>query len=213
MLKVHHLGISQSERVVWLCEELGLDYELICYDRDPETKLAPPAYKALHASGTAPVIEDGDMRLGESGAVLEYIAQTYGNGRFIKTTGDEGFADYLYWLHFANGSMMPNGLIELALAMADAQCEGATLEGLLARGTLAYDMVDQHLQNSRWFAGADFTLADIMMVFPLTTMRAFVPRDISGYSGIKAYLRQVADRPAFQSAREKADPDVAPFLH
>ena len=212
MLTVHHLGISQSERVVWLCEELGLDYELVLYDRDPETRLAPPAYKSLHPAGTAPVIDDGDLRLGESAAVCDYIAHVHGGGRLTKEPGDIDYADYLYWFHFANGSMMPNGLIELALTMAQANCNGATLQGLLSRGTRAFEQVDARLAKARWFAGDDFTIADIMMAFPLTTMRAFVPRDIAGYPAIQAYLKRLGERPAFRAAREKGDPSFPAVL-
>src|ERR687888_2475252 len=102
MLTVHHLGRSQSERIVWLCEELGLDYELKRYDRAP--LLAPPEYKALHPIGTAPVITDGRLALGESGAIVEYILARYGNGRLARQPHHPEFANYLYWLHFANGS-------------------------------------------------------------------------------------------------------------
>ena len=86
MLTVHHLATSQSDRIVWLCEELGIDYQLVRYDRDPVTRLAPAEYRALHAIGTAPVIEDGDIVLGESGAIIEYIIQRYGNGRLAVTS-------------------------------------------------------------------------------------------------------------------------------
>src|SRR5436190_8134742 len=112
MLTVHHLGISQSERIVWLCEELGLDYELKRYDRRADNKLAPPEYKALHPMGIAPVITDGDLVLGESGAVVAYIVETTGaqssdKGRLMLKLGDAGYADFLYWFHFANGTLQP----------------------------------------------------------------------------------------------------------
>src|ERR1700679_2996737 len=107
MLTVHHLGISQSERIVWLCEELGLDYELKRYDRRADNRLAPPEYKALHPMGIAPVINDGSLVLGESAAIVDYLMQTYGNGRLSLKRGDPGFTDYLYWFHFANGTLQP----------------------------------------------------------------------------------------------------------
>src|SRR3954467_7167626 len=103
MLTVHHLGRSQSERIVWLCEELGLRYELKRYERDPATRLAPPEYKALHPVGTAPVITDGDLVLGESGAIIESLLASYGGARLARQAGDPQFASYLYWFHFANG--------------------------------------------------------------------------------------------------------------
>src|SRR5262249_8103190 len=107
MLTVHHLRRSQSERIVWLCEELGLDYELRCYDRNQSDMLAPPQYKALHPMGIAPVISDGDLVLGESGAIVEYILASHGPGGLARAPGDPDFASYLYWMHFANGTLQP----------------------------------------------------------------------------------------------------------
>ena len=107
MLTVHHLRRSQSERIVWLCEELGLNYELKCYDRNKTDMLAPPEYKALHPMGIAPVITDGDLVLGESGAIVEYILAKYGPGGLVRGPADPDFARYLYWLHFANGTLQP----------------------------------------------------------------------------------------------------------
>jgi len=103
MLTVHHLGISQSDRIVWLFEELRIPYELIRYERDPVTRLAPESYKALHPAGTAPVITDGDLVLGESGAIIDYIVARYGNDRLTLSADHPDFAHYLYWYHFANG--------------------------------------------------------------------------------------------------------------
>ena len=108
MLTVHHLGKSQSERIVWLCEELEIPYELKCYTRDPVTMLAPPDYKALHPIGAAPVITDGDLVLAESGAVVDYIIAKYGNGRLALAPDHPDFAHYLYWFHFANGTLQAN---------------------------------------------------------------------------------------------------------
>src|SRR6185503_19868977 len=107
MLTVHHLGKSQSERIVWLCEELGIPYELKIYDRDPVTRLAPPAYKALHPIGTAPVITVGDLVLGESGAIIEYVVARYGNGRLVLRPHHPDYAHFVYWFHFANGTLQP----------------------------------------------------------------------------------------------------------
>ena len=107
MLTVHHLGRSQSERIVWLCEELEIPYALKCYTRDAVTMLAPPDYKALHPIGTAPVITDGDLVLAESGAVVEYIIAKYGKGRLALAPDHPDFAQFLYWYHFANGTLQP----------------------------------------------------------------------------------------------------------
>jgi glutathione S-transferase len=108
MITVHHLGVSQSERVVWLCEELGLPYSLRRYDRDPTTRLAPAEYKALHPMGIAPVITDGDVVLAESGAILEYLMARYGGAGLSVGPKQPNFPDYLFWFHFANGTLMPS---------------------------------------------------------------------------------------------------------
>ncbi len=108
MLIVHHLGKSQSERVVWLCEELEIPYELKCYARDAKTMLAPADYKALHSIGSAPVINDGGLVLAESGAIVDYIVAKYGKGRLTLGAGDPDFAPFLYWFHFANGTLQAN---------------------------------------------------------------------------------------------------------
>ena len=212
MLTVHHLGISQSDRAVWICEELGIDYQLELYQRDPVTRAAPPEYKALHPAGTAPVITDGDLALGESGAVLDYIIGRYGNGRLAVTAEQPNFADYLYWFHFANGSMMPSALIELVITMVTGRPDAPGSEQLRKRGDLAFDMVEQRLGVAAYFAGDDFTAADIMMHYPLTSMRRPVPRDISSYPNLLAYLQRIGARPAYQRAMAKADPGLAPLL-
>jgi len=211
MLTVHHLGISQSDRIVWLCEELEIPYHLDKHDRDPVTRLAPAAYKALHPCETAPVITDGDLVLGESGAIVDYILAKYGAGRLSVSPDSPNFADYLYWLHFANGSMMPAGMVDLVLGVVGLRDEPAA-QPLRARADRAYAMVEARLGQARWFAGPDFTAADIMMLFPLTTMRVFVPRDLSAHPNTLAYLARVGQRPAFQRAAAKGDPDLVPLL-
>ena len=118
MLIVHHLGKSQSERIVWLCEELAIPYELKVYDRDPVTRLAPVEYKALHPLGTAPIITDGDTVLAESTAIVEYILAKYGNGSLTVPATDPAFADYLYWFHFANGSLRAHSPVQQNSATA-----------------------------------------------------------------------------------------------
>lgn len=205
MLVVHHLGISQSDRIVWLCEELGIEYILKRYERDPPTRMAPPAYKALTPFGTAPVITDGDLVLGESGAILDYIMQVYGNGRLSIRPGEAGYADYLFWYHFANGSLMPAAMIGLIVDMVGG--DGGNAPTMLTeRLDRAYGQVEARLGDVPYFAGETFSAADIIMVFPLTTMRAFAPRDLAPYANIRAYLQRIGERPAFQRAMGKADP-------
>jgi glutathione S-transferase len=211
MLTVHHLGISQSDRIVWLCEELEIPYELKKYERDPVTRLAPAAYKALHPCETAPVITDGDLVLGESGAIIEYVIAKYGNGRLALKPDHPNYPAYLYWFHFANGSFMPAGMTDLVLGILGMRDQEA-VKPLRARGDRAYAMADQRLHQETWFAGDEFTAADIMMLFPLTTMRVFAPRDLAAYPNIRAYLARVGERPAFQRAAKKGDPDLVPLL-
>jgi glutathione S-transferase len=212
MLTVHHLGISQSERIVWLCEELGIPYELKLYKRDSVTRLAPPEYKALHPFGTAPVITDGDLVLGESGAIIDYIIAKYGGGRLTLTPDNPDFDEYLYWFHFANGSMMPAGMTDLIINILGVPAEGDIPKALRARGERAWDMVEKRLGVANYLAGKEFTAADIIMLFPLTTMRVFVPRDLSPYPNIRAYLQRIGERPAYQRAMKKGDPDMKPLL-
>ena len=206
MLVVHHLGVSQSDRIVWLCEELGLPYQLVRYDRTPEGG-GPEDYKALHPYGTAPVLQDGNTLLGESGAIIDYVIAQYGNGSLAVGRDHPDFADYLYWFHFANGTFMASGMMVLGLLFAGVQVSGDAGR-LTARWERAFQLADQRLGEAPYFAGDSFSAADIMMHFPLTTMRMFVPYDISGHFNILAYLQRIADRPAFKRARQKADPDM-----
>jgi glutathione S-transferase len=212
MIIVHHLGISQSDRIVWLCEELSIPYRLIRYERDPVTKLAPPAYRALHPFGTAPVITDGDLVLGESGAIIEYLIAKHGAGRLAVRAEEPEFADYLYWFHFANGSFMPSSMVDLIVRMLGAPAQGDVVRALRDRSDRAYALAEKRLGDADYFAGARFTAADIIMLFPLTTMRAFAPRDIGPYPHIRAYLQRIAARPAYQRAMAQADPGFSPPL-
>jgi glutathione S-transferase len=210
MLTVHHLGISQSDRIVWLCEELGLPYQLIRYERDPVTRLAPPEYKALHPFGTAPVIDDGDLRLAESGAIIEYLIHTHGGGRFAVAPGQANYPDYLFWLHFANASLMPAAMVDMLASLVGA--DGPIADSLRDRLVKAYGMIERQLGETAYFAGPEFTAADIIMLFPLTTMRMFAPRDLASYPNLRAYLQRIGARPAYQRAMSKADPDLPPQL-
>ena len=212
MLTVHHLGRSQSERIVWLCEELGLAYELKRYDRDPVTLLAPPAYKALHPMGTAPVITDGDLVLAESGAIVEYIIARYGEGRLQLPSDHAAFADYLFWLHFANGSLHASLGRYMVVRRLDPAPDDPM--ALLVKGRVdrALGMVDARLADASYLAGSEFTAADIMTVFSLTTMRTFVPVDLGPYPNVLAYLRRIGGREGYRRAMQKGDPEMMPLL-
>ena len=208
MLTVHHLGVSQSERIVWLCEELGIDYVLKRYDRVPPGRgPAPPEYKSLHTLGTAPIITDGDVVLPESGAIMEYIIGKYGAGRLAVGPEASNFADYLFWFHFANASMLPSQ----TGAPREGVEESPRAQFMRARSDRAWALVEARLGASAYFAGDEFSAADIMG-FALTTMRVFAPRDLSPYPNILAYLKVIGARPAYQRAMEKGDPQLTPLL-
>jgi glutathione S-transferase len=212
MLTVHHLGVSQSDRIVWLCEELAIPYEMVKYDREP-SGMAPPAYKALHPTGTAPIITDGDLVLGESGAIIDYIIAKHGGGRLAVTADKPNFADYLFWFHFANASMLPRSMVVMILKMAGVtDTADPRVAGMAARADQAFDLVEKRLGEAEYFAGNAFTAADIMMTFGLTTMRMFATRDLAPYPNIRAYLQRIGGRPAFLAAAKKADPDLPLML-
>jgi glutathione S-transferase len=210
MLTVHHLGRSQSERIVWLCEELGIDYELKRYERAP--LLAPPEYKALHPIGTAPVITDGDLVLGESGAIIEYIIARYGGGRLARDPAHPAYADYVYWLHFANGSFQALLHRTLIAQRLEPRADHPVLVNLRARLGAALDFLNQRLGEAHYLAGDELTAADIMLVFSLTTMRSFTPYELEPYPHIRAYLRRIGEREAYQRAMRKGDPGMAQLL-
>jgi glutathione S-transferase len=208
MITVHHLGISQSERIVWLFEELGLPYVLKIYDRDATTRLAPAEYRALHPMGIAPVITDGDLTLGESGAIIEYVITKYAQGRLALPPSHPDYPQYLYWFHFANGTMMPGEMIGIIQIMLGVGNDNPMMVSLKSRGERAYALVEDRLGKVPYFAGKEFTAADIMMLFAMTTMRAFAPRDLARYPNVRAYLKRIGERPAYQRAMAKGDPGM-----
>ena len=212
MLTVHHLRKSQSERIVWLCEELGLDYALQSYDRDPVTILAPSEYKRLHPMGAAPVIDDDGLVLAESGAIVDYLIATHGQGRFALAAGHPDYAQYLYWLHFANGNLQPAMGRNMILNRLALPPDNATLVATRGRLDRALQYLDGHLAKATWLAGSEFTAADIMTVFSLTTMRYFHPLDLAPRAHILDYLQRIGDRPAYRSAMAKGDPGMTPML-
>ena len=212
MLTIHHLGKSQSERIVWLCEELEIPYELKCYTRDAKTMLAPADYKALHYIGSAPVITDGDLVLAESGAIVEYIVAKYGRGRLTLGADDPDFAQFLYWFHFANGTLQANMgrlMILNRLKLAD---DNPLLLATKARVDRAFDLVEARTREAEYLAGSAFTTADIMMGFSLTTMRYFQPYDLTRCPNVVKYLGRIGARPAYRRAMEKGDPGMALLL-
>lgn len=212
MLTVHHLGKSQSERIVWLCEELGIPYGLVNYARDAKTMLAPADYKALHPIGAAPVITEGDLVLAESGAIMDYIMAIHGDGGLAVAADSPDFAHYLYWLHFTNGTLQPAmGRVMMTRRSGVAE-DNPVLRGVTERMTRALALVEARLGEVPYLAGSAFSAADIMIVFTLTTMRYFQPVDFAAYPNIVAYLARIAARPAYQAAMAKGDPGMTLLL-
>jgi glutathione S-transferase len=207
MITIYHLSSSRSERIVWLMEELGVDYQLERFLRE-QNGAAPEAMKGIHALGRAPVIRDGDTVLAESGAIVEYLVHRYGGGRLVVAPNAPGYPRYLYWLHFAEGSLMSLLLIALVLSRVPDGNASAPGVRVLARMHQVLTFVDGELAAVPYFAGADFTAADVMMTFPFTTMRRFLDYDISPYANIVAYVKRIEARPAYQKAMALAGPDA-----
>lgn len=212
MLKIHHLGHSQSERIVWLCEELDLPYELVHYTRDAVTRLSPPELKTLHPLGAAPLMQDGDLLLAESAAIVEYIIVKHGGGRFKLGPDHPDYADFLYWFHFSNGNLQSGMLRFMSMNRAGLAANHPALVAVKGRLDLLLALVEDRLGKVPYFAGQEFTAADIMSVFSFTTMRLFQPLDLAPYPNIRAYLQRIGARPAYQRAMAKGDPDLTPML-
>jgi glutathione S-transferase len=212
MLTIHHLHQSQSERIVWLCEELGLAYTLRPHARDAVTRMSPPELKALHPLGAAPIIEDDGLVLAESAAIVEYLIVKHGGGRLKPGPDRPDYAGFLYWFHFANGNLQPTVMRFMTMQRAglpqDHPLVAATRERL--ERVLAH--VEAKLAASPWLAGETFTAADIMSVFSFTTMRLFQPFDLAPCPHVRAWLQRAAARPAYRRALAKADPGLVPLL-
>ncbi|KAH7312567.1 putative glutathione S-transferase [Stachybotrys elegans] len=212
MLVVHHLQRAQSERIVWLCEELGLEYELKTYQRDPVTKMSPPEYKALHPAGSAPIIQDGDVTLPESGAIVEYILNKYGQGKLSIPSTADNYADYLYYLHFCNGYFQPMLLQNLLIKRLEVPEDAFATRFARASFEKGFSILEERLSKHPWLAGEEFTAADIMIVFSLSTMRLFFPYSLEKYPAIAAFLKRVGERECYQRAMSKGDPGFEPIL-
>ncbi len=217
MLTVHHLNNSRSQRVLWLLEELGLPYEIRHYQRDARTMLAPPELKAIHPLGKSPVITDGPAVLAETGAIVETLCEAYGGGRLKPPAGTEERLRWLYWMHYAEGSAMPPLLLKLVFDALPQRAPGlvkpivkgisrAALTGFVDPQLTAHlDYWEAELGKSAWFAGAEFSAADIMMSFPI---EAAAQRGdaLNGRPKLAAFLRTIHARPAYQTALAKGGP-------
>lgn len=218
MITVHHLNNSRSQRVLWLLEELELPYELVRYERDPATLLAPKELEAIHPLGKSPVITDNGVTVAESGAILEYLVETHGNGRLVPKAGTQAYRDYRYFMHYAEGSLMPYLLLKLifgriktaklpffvkpiARKISD-KVSGDFVDPNLRRHL---DFLGQHLERNAWFAGDELTAADIQMSFPA---EAAVSRgkELGVPAKLEAFVARIQERPAFKRALDKGGP-------
>lgn len=203
-ITIYQLDRSRSERAVWLMEELGAPYAIEFFERGP-TQAAEPAYKALHPLGSSPVIDVDGKRLAESGAVIEYLATTQGGGSLALTPDSPDYIDYLYWFHFAESSLMPAIVSEIMAERAGVDHDHPSRIYNRQRSAQLLDFADERLAEAPWIAGEAFTAADIMITFPFTTTRLFVPVDVEGHRHIAAYLERITARPAYQKCRAIVD--------
>jgi glutathione S-transferase len=215
MITVHHLNNSRSQRVLWLLEELGLPYEIKRYERDPKTLLAPPALRAVHPLGKSPVITDGDLTLAESGAIIEYLGDRYGSGRLIASPGTPERLRINYWLHYAEGSAMPPLLLKLVFLRVQAApvpfFVRPVAKGIATKVQRSFvdpqialhlTYMEGELGKAEWFGGAEFTVADIAMSFPLEAAVARGALD-GRHPRLQAFLEHIHARPAYLRAIER----------
>ncbi|MBE8985817.1 glutathione S-transferase family protein [Nostoc sp. LEGE 12450] len=201
MIVVHHLNNSRSQRVLWLLEELGIDYEIKFYERDQKTMLAPASLREVHPLGKSPVITDAENTVAESGAIIEYIVERYGNGQLIPPSGTPERLRYTYWLHYAEGSAMPPLVMNLVFnrfGTGDSVNEGFIAPQI----KLHFDYIEGELRKSTWFVGEEFTAADIQMSFPLEIV-AMEAELISSRPKIQQFIERIHTRPAYKRALER----------
>ena len=219
MIRVHHLNNSRSQRILWLLEELGLPYEVVRYQRDAKTMLAPAELQAVHPLGKSPVITDDDITVAESGAIIEYLVERYGQGRLRPVVGTAERLRYTYWLHFAEGSAMPPLLLKLVFSFLPKSpalpallrplvrkvSEGAQKSFIDPQILQQLNYFEAELSRHEWFAGDDFSAADIQMSFPLEAAAARGGLD-KKWPKVSAFLQKIHDRPAYQRALEQGGP-------
>jgi glutathione S-transferase len=220
MITVHHLEQSRSLRVLWMLEELGLEYEVVTYQRNPNSLLAPKALQGVHPLGKAPVLVDGDKVLAESGAILEYLVDVHDLQRRLSPPLAPLDAPerlrYRYWMHYAEGSAMPPLLLNLVFSrirsspmpffvrpIARGIADKVTRAFIAPQLKLHLDWVEQALQEFRWFAGERFTAADIQMSFPLQAAAERADAT-TGRPALQAFLQRAQERPAYQRALLRA---------
>lgn len=217
-ITVHHLDNSRSQRVLWLLEELGLPYEIVHYQRDPKTMLAPAALRKVHPLGKSPVVTAGDATLAESGAIIECLVERHGGGRLVPAPGTQERLRYTYWLHFAEGTAMPPLLLKLIfdkMATAPMPFFARPIARSLSAKVIAtvvqpnlkrqFDFMESELAAREWFAGAEFSAADVQMSFPLEAAAQRAGLD-KRWPSLKAFLERIHARPAYRRALERGGP-------
>jgi glutathione S-transferase len=216
MLIVHHLNNSRSQRVLWLLEELGTPYEIRQYQRDAKTMLAPAELRAVHPLGKSPVITDASLTIAETGAIVEYIVELYGQGRMVPVAGTPEVLRYRYWLHFAEGSAMPPLVMTLLfgetakrapmLVRPIARMIGKAVQDSYLRPTIdaQLDLMEAELSRSAYFAGPELTAADVMMSFPVEA--AASRNGLGNRPKLAGWLGALHARPAYQLALQKGGP-------
>lgn len=205
MITIHHLGVSQSDRIVWLMEELGLPYKLTWYDRDPQTGSAPKEYLALHPTATAPVITDGDLVLTDSNAIVEYICQRHAQGQLCIAPDSALYPDYLYWMQYHNN------LLTVFFGKRGLSVEGEPsgfAQIIQRREDNYYEHLNNHLATSSFLVGNELTCADILIMFDLTTFPLFGGKTLDGLDNVQAYVDRILARPAYQKAMTLAGPSA-----
>ena len=201
MLVVHHLNNSRSQRILWLLEELGIEYEIKYYERDTQTMLAPESLRQIHPLGKSPVITDGDITVAESGAIVEYLVSRYGNGRLIPAPDTPERLRYTYWLHYAEGSAMPPLVMQLIFELFSIKSDA--MEAFIApQIKLHYDYIESELSKNTWFTGSEFTAADIQMSFPVEMVITH-PQEVENRPKLKEFLERIHARPAYKRAIER----------
>ncbi len=202
MIVVHHLNNSRSQRILWLLEELGLDYEVKRYERDSNTMLAPAALKEVHPLGKSPVITDEGQTLAESGAITDYLVERYGDGKLAPPSGTPEKLRYDYWLHYSEGSLMPLLVMKLLLDNFGLGDSSVASQFVAPQIKLHFDYLESELSKNEWFVGEEFTAADIQMSFPVEAVEAQAGLDASRPK-LKAFLERIHTRPAYQRALER----------
>jgi glutathione S-transferase len=203
MIEVHHLDNSRSQRILWLLEELELDYELIEYRRDATTNLAPPSLAEIHPLGKSPVVRDGDHVLFESGAIIDYIVRRYGNGRLAPPPGSPDFVRYQQWLHYAEGSAMLPLMLKLYLGRL-GEAAAPLSERVTSEIENHLGFLDAELAGREYFVGNEFSAADIQLSFPIQ-----ITRFLYGYASFPnfpGFAERIAARPAYARAIERGGP-------